>query len=399
VPADPVNGRPAILRLGRQSGLRARVLTRTGEPLAGRKLHVLDGEGYHVPTTDARGTFAVESCYEAQELTIEVLGPEGREHVFSGSLPANREVALRIHADDWPADTPTGNIAVRLANAADVPVIAFHEDGWADYSGLHRPFPAGKILLLVGGAFSGWEEQQLELYLEEDQDLVLDLEPRPEPELEILTKPGEVHRLVVQAGSRSIELDDGAVTHVPAGVEVVVLSEGKFDRRLVLGPLSADATADLRSRDSLLDSRRAQLIATAPREILEIEISHAGAGSLTVRGPGDPTVERTGPGEFEVEAPAGYPVLLRYTANGFAECWASTKTLEKRLTLRPTRLAALTIENETGQQLTVEGPAAGRLEALHPGPLSLILRLADGRRTLLSLELAPGERRTLRLQD
>ena len=101
----------------------------------------------------------------------------------------------------------------------------------------------------------------------------------------------------------------------------------------------------------------------------------------------------------EARSPAGYPFLLHYKAAGFADCWVSAHTLEKRLTLHPTRLAALAIENETGQELTVEGPAADRLDALHPGPLSLILRLADGRRTLVSLELAPGERRALSIRD
>lgn len=430
VPPDPVHGEPAPVRLARQPGFAARVLAHDGTPLADRRLHVVDGNGYHVPVTDARGAFAVEASYQGRDVVLRVLAAGQGPHVFAGTLPdagpdagpdtgpdtgsgagsGRREVALRVEAHAWPDDVPTGTLVVRAPCRT---VALFGVDGWAEEVSLARggaravEFPAGGVLVSAGGAFSGWERVEREVELAAGATVELALEPLPEPRLAVLV-PDEAYRVVVQAGTSSVELAprDGRVeTPVPAGERLVVLSDGERMRRRVRAALPAPTsdvrpvvTIDLRGEGFLLPATRAQLADGAPRERLVVEVPDVG-GTLTATGPGGPAVERTGPTAFTVDAPAGHAVALRFRAPGFAECWTACTTAARRVTLAPTPLASVELVDETSLGVTVEGPLGERLDALHPGPLSLTLVHDDGRRGILSLELEPGETRTLRVHD
>jgi hypothetical protein len=184
----------------------------------------------------------------------------------------------------------------------------------------------------------------------------------------------------------------------------VILAEGDRTRRLVLPPLASDATADLRSDASVLPASPAQLLLERPRTALEVFVKTAASapdGELTVRGPGEPTASALGSGLWRIEAPAGAPLLLHHRLAGHAEVWASASTplpntSAERIVLAPTPLASLRIEGlGVG---TIEGPLADTLDALHPGPLTLVLRFENGLRLALALHLEPGETRTLRLR-
>jgi hypothetical protein len=129
------------------------------------------------------------------------------------------------------------------------------------------------------------------------------------------------------------------------------------------------------------------------------------AGELSVRGPGRPEAKEVDAGLWEVAAAAGTPVLLRVDADGHARLdtvtFAPLPDQEApEVVLSPTPLAVLSIESEL--DFDVLGPLAEELDRtglVHPGPLTLTLRLVDGRRVALALELAPGERRTLTLRE
>lgn len=95
---------PAILRLARRRTLRARVLDAGGRPLVGEPLHVIDGQGYHVPFTGKDGGFEVSSCYDGREPTIRLLSEGPSPFVYAGPLPHDRAVTLRIGSDTIPSD-------------------------------------------------------------------------------------------------------------------------------------------------------------------------------------------------------------------------------------------------------------------------------------------------------
>ena len=344
VPADPVNGEAAVIRLARQRGLRARLLTRDGKPLANGVVHVLDGEGHHVVATDCEGAFSIDASYEARDVVIEVFQGEERKHVFAGSLPPDGEVPLRVGAADWPPGTPVGTL--RLSAAAGTPSVQlFHPGGWARSTelragdGRELEFPAGRISILVGGPFEGFTPAMLEVDLAAEETLALTLVPEPEAELTVLTHPGEARRIVVQAGERSISVESAErrVVSVPSGVEVTVLTEGDVSRRLALPPLVDKGTADLRGAELAPPRTRAQRVADAPRETIDVEIEGAEGGVLTAIGPGKPEVTRTGPNTFALDVPSGSPVAVRFAADGFATCWAATHSLQGRIVLRPSR--------------------------------------------------------------
>jgi len=142
----------------------------------------------------------------------------------------------------------------------------------------------------------------------------------------------------------------------------------------------------------------AQRVEDSPRERLEVRIDGPEGGALRALGPGDPEVTKVDARTYHVEGPAGYPLLLRFAAEGHADTWVSAHVLQASVTITPLRLARLRIENESGHELSLEGPRVDALEALHPGLYSLFLRLSDGRGGLVSLELAPGEERILRIR-
>ncbi len=396
------------VRLARQAPLRARLVPAATEPI-----HVVDGEGEHVLFPDAEGRFEILSRYGSADVVITRLA-DG-QLIYAGPLPLGSEPALRSSID---AEMPRSaslliELEPALADGEELPVALFHPEGWTlrthvSTSPARLEFAAGEgILLWVGAAFSGYEEELHELDLADGKTATVRIAVRREPEVTLLTSPGPNGRVVVEAGGSSIatKLEPSGTTRVrvPAGRPLVVLTEGDRTRRLVLPPLTNDATADLRSDACVLPASPAQLLLERPRTALEVFVKTAASapdGDLAVRGPGEPTASALGSGVWRVEGPAGAPLLLHYRLAGHADVWTQAfapipNTSAERIVLTPTPLASLRIEGLGAG--TVEGPLADTLDALHPGPLTLALRFDDGRRLALSLLLQPGEQRTLRI--
>lgn len=416
-------GEPAVVRLPRRAPVRARILDGDGRPVANEPLYVVDGDGYHVPFTDDAGRFQLDARYDGSELAIYLLGTQRNEFVYAGRLPSDREVSLRVDSRAAPEDQPMGAVQLELTGIVRegerLPLVLFHEGGWTAELGIEdgvasAEIPAGDVLLLVGGHFSGWREAAVELEVEPGGTNPASSIPAPlrEPVLTLRTPPGEARTLIVQAGADAVELevpDDGVVvTPVPPGVAVVASTRGERTRRLELGPLAEDATADLTLESSLLAP--AHLPEPSTTGVHMVSLAAAGDASraalegarVVAVGGGDAEVTEGDAGEFEVRVPAGTPVLLDASAPGFASR-AFTLTdpaagpSEFELELELTPLARLELDSEL--EFAVEGPLAERLGALHPGPLALVVRLADGRRIGVSLELEPGEVRRLSIVE
>jgi hypothetical protein len=422
---DLADGTVPVVRLGRRRPVRARALDREGSPLVATPLEVIDEECYHVVVTGEDGGFEVLTRFGNQEVLVNALRGGRREFVAAARLPASERVVLRLDSQSQPDDLPQVEVVLRAAEweseHRQMEPTLFHADGWIEGLRWHHErgfatgsLPPGGALLRSGGAFSGWAEQLVELELVEGAPVEVALEPVREPVLTVLTPPGRSWHLWVEAGedSEELESEEGGETSlsVPAGRPLTVVAEGARTRRLELPPLQADAAADLRPTSCLLPGpsrtpreerarTRLQVRALAPDGGAPL------AGELSVRGPGRPEAEEIEPGLWEVQASAGTPVLLQLGAEGHAELdtvtYAPLPAEEApEVRLCPTPLARLAIESELDFDLL--GPLAEELDRtglVNPGPLTLLLRLADGRRVALALELAPGEQRTLTLRD
>ncbi|MFT5155287.1 MAG: hypothetical protein ACI841_005298, partial [Planctomycetota bacterium] len=168
--AAAYDGQPMIVHLGRIPGASVRLLDEEGQPLALQPIHTMDGDGYHVDCTDEQGRLPIPTRYESGELTFKILGQRTQTHVGSLRLPGTGDWSLRQNPEGWPSDTPTTSIVLQwigvelLEREATQPFL-LHEDGWAyqvrrdELNGEPIEFPAGRISLLTGEAFSGFEEQ------------------------------------------------------------------------------------------------------------------------------------------------------------------------------------------------------------------------------------------------
>lgn len=396
-----------LVRLARQSGLRARLV-----PVSAAPLQVLDGEGEHAVVPAADGRFEIPWRYGAGEISVARLA-DG-QHLFSGRLPAAREVALR--SDGAEASLATGTLKLELEQALPegdaLQMAVFHPDGWSrslalTALGTQLEFPAGEgIVLCAGGAFTGFVEELLEVRIAAGEVVSVRIALRSEPQVTILAGFEPNARAVIQAGDDSLvtrlDASGAATVPVPGGKPALVLVEGERTRRLSLPPLATDATANLRPESCLLPRSAREALRDRPRTAFEVTAkTGAGApleGALTARGVGDPTVAALGPGLWRVEGPAGAPLLLHLSADGYADLWRSVAAPRAGapadgVEVAPTALATLQLDVDVAFE--VEGPLAERLDALHPGPLSLVLRFADRRRLALALHLKPGEARVV----
>ncbi len=375
--------------LTRSTPAAGRALDARGRPLGEQVLWVVDAEGHHVPRTDSRGVFRIESPYAPGELTVSLLETSAR-HLYSGRMPRERPVALRLDGDRWPDSVPLAEFRFEppLPEGAELQV--FHSEGW--FSREVGSFPAGSAMLLVGGAFSGWEEQLLEVELEPGRATVLEVELQAEPRLHVHL-PDEPHgRLRVQVGDRSSQFDGRgeASFFVPAGGEVGVLWEGSSLRRLQLPPLRGDTTADLRPEACVLQSSR---VSSQRYEVL-VEVPRLAEGSLNAVGPGDPLVERLGPETFRASSNRSYGMRLEYRA---PELCPSTRVVvpgEGRVKMAPVSQTRLEILFPDGTAFPVEGYSQTDLGSLDPGRRTFTL-LGPTRRARLTLNLSPGEERRI----
>ena len=417
-------GEPAVVRLARSRSLRARVLGPDGRPLAYRALRIIDGDAYHVPFTDGEGRFEVLSTYDGSEVTIFVLEDGNEPFVYSGRLPLEGEVTLRVESRDFPDDAPLGRLVIEVEGdhtaPSEIPLQLLHEEGWSivprvEEGELAAELPTGSARLLVGGAFSGVVEESHDLELEPGEERRLRIHPSREPLLTVLTPPNEKGELIVQAGSHSTRVDvkRGGETYVdvPSGEALTLYFTGWNRRLLRIDPLESEqegggeARVDLRTNECmLLPDRFEQVREMEPSLSTESSgLWRAVSGIAVTAGEGSSQSV-----EVEFSAPyggerrfVGEQVLLHARSRGFAELrehvWMRPRKEAYSSVLEMTQLAFLQIA--TDLEIASTSLVGETLDALHPGPLTLTLTMVDGRRVVLDLELEPGEARTLRLFD
>ncbi|MEW6071314.1 MAG: hypothetical protein AB1726_01795, partial [Planctomycetota bacterium] len=274
--------------------------------------------------------------------------------------------------------------------------------------------PRGLVLVQLGQAFHGWREELFDLeFTTETAELVL--RPIPEPRLRVFL-PAEWYRLHVQAGDDSITAEErmgeaGApfVCSIPAGEPVTVIAESATGglRRARLDPIEADTDLRLDGDDCVL--RAGFDVQAHPRVALAVELADENGEAVLEddldvwSAAGEGAAQRTGPGSWRMEVPAGLPLELDLRAEGFTTVhrrFAAPTVVEpapRRVTLE--RRAALVLRGNLaavevgGARPAVENDAVALDVA--PGPLLLSVHRWNAPPLALELLLVPGERRML----
>lgn len=395
---------PWVVRLARAPGASATVLDATGAPLCDTPVVVRDGEGEHMIRTDTEGRFVVPSLYLHDDLLVEHLKEPDQPAFLLGKAA---DATIRLGALEWPADQPVGTVKVVPRPAAGddelLPhVRALHDGGWTEGFELGKPFrfPAGRVRLALGGAFTGYGEAAATVEVVAGQQTEVELAITREPSVTVRLPEG-THEAWIEAGSDSVHgIETNTPISVPAGRPLVFFARTASAHHLVRRASADDKTiVDLSG-----DATRVHRIEHTERGQMTIVVAGEGAaaqGKLDVLSPhGDFRIEDLeSPGRYHIEGPTGVRFFVRWRGDGLATTGFGavlTAGDAPERTLTPVRLSSLAIESTL--PYTLIGMDDLDLEALHPGPLRVVLAFAGGKRLGLSLDLAPGEARRLRVR-
>jgi hypothetical protein len=425
-------------RLRRTPGFDGTLYDESGASLANSALMVNDGDGYHVVRTDDEGAFSIPSRYGDDELIVRRLTPDPGPGAYGYGAH------LRIDGSTVPDGVPTGRVRLVLEDAPEGVTARGLEvatlDGWsasADEEGwIELPVIAGE-----GGEGSGSVVAQIcqasgtVLGTDSDGTPVLFMNIGPEASSSLGTASSTTIRLplivAIEAGvEREVTIPwQRAVraTTIPAGVaSTVVVEQGDRSRELALDdendtpiwvapdepftlwfpevdlvashsyPLERSETAQLAKQ--LADARaraerpahRVEAELTVP-EGIEVSVRTLENGELIIEQVDDLT---------RIEGPRG-PVLLHFSREGCVDRWTRTflgVNLWSAAKSLPA-FASLRVEVPGPSEIVgIEGYDLEDLTTLHPGPFDCVVRLFDGRRVALQLQLEPGAERVLRLE-
>ena len=405
---------PMTITLLRQRPFAVRLLDRDGRQLAGAPVYAIDGEGYHVLRTDETGLVQVESRYDCGELSLYLLESPQNRYIAYFTPPRERVVTLRPHADEWPGEVPVGEVRIdwggRDPEAEDASIRLHHEGGWmldcgGMSSGEPAELPAGRGFLVLGGAFSGHEEEVHDFELEPGGEVVIRPAFEREPRVTVLLPQSfdEIWAWVEVGDETTVEIPLGSPFAVPGGQLLCVFAEGEAcDLRLQVEEARDGMVLDL-ARAEVLDAPDAPPAFEVTRELVFLGAEGAELpGELELCG-GHPGCSLE-PGEdslasrFALKGSLGAPWLARFQADGHQEVWLRGRLAEGVEPLRRAVPPTASLRIEAPFEFEVLGYDDEDLEDLPPGPTRLVLERPDGRRFGLDLLLEPGAERVISLR-
>ncbi len=426
--------------LARQRPFRIRMVKDDGGVLSDLPIYVVnDGEGYHVERTNRGGVLSIESRYGSGELGMRVLGGPMPVYIANFSPPGDRVPTLRIMAHEWPKNTKTGTLRVNLlpltgkqlpekeGEAAaeeeeeeelNLPQMQlFHEEGWWDYV-YHgedgddggTPFPAGKGFLVLGGAFSGYEEEIHDFELEPGKTVMLKPKLALEPSIQVQAPKQGDWTLTIQAGKDSkpeIWFNEDTNRTIPFPVpghrELILCLRGEGRRvRKTIKAARPGMKIDFEKELAAL-APEAPKAAITGREIrfVSAKTGNPLAGKFSIRFGRDcqqtPVVDKIHD-RFQLRGPIGNAWLARFQADGHNLIFLRGR-LEKDQPALIRKVEALaSLEIQAPFEFKILGDGAFDLDALPPGRLGLVLLLDNGRRYGLNLTLTPGAKRKIQIR-
>ncbi len=422
-------GRVHDIFLARQGPARFRVVDAGGDAISDLAIHINESEGYHVVRSNKLGLVSIASRYGSGKLGLQILGGPKPHYVASILPPVDRVPTLRRMAEEWPKETKTGTILVELpspthkqeeeAQENDTPPMhLFHEAGW--WSEIYEedeervftmPFPAGKGYLVVGGPFSGYEEEIHDFDLQRGKKLRIRPKLTLEPTIQVRAPVRGDWTLTIQAGEDSkprIVFDEE--THltltspisVPGHRELTLYlqGEGRHIRKtfpMAQSGMKIDFAKELASLAPVVMSPLAK------REIrfVSAKTGRPLAGKFSIyfgkdcqQSPAGDAVQD----HFELRGPIGDAWLARFEADGHSPIFLRGRVAKDQPALIRKVEALATLQIKAPFEFKIEGDDALDLDALPPGPLGLVLLLENGRRYDLNLTLAPGAKRKIQIR-
>ncbi|MCC7014475.1 MAG: hypothetical protein IT454_18080 [Planctomycetes bacterium] len=370
---------------------------------------------WHARIADAAGQVEFESLFDSS-LYLTFRDRDRDRVLYSGPAPLELVPTVRVDADDPPAFESSSFLKLEHAGDERPDVVALHELGWNASSFGEHEFPPGKVRVIAGGAFSGFERFERQVELAADVDVVLRIECRREPLLRFGASAAQVQQIVVEAGGESTRVWGESDTEiaVPAGrpFSLVVLS-ARGVQALQQPGITRDTELDLATLPWI--ERRVDLRAEENATATLAFVLDPNVGSATrivLRGPwgrwdGDDARFANGvarvPPKVPFEAWIAAEGHARRCVIGVTPAAGEKAEIDARLEpLAQLALAGPIAWVRDGQEWLDHDAATAGARSLHwearAGPHTLEVALSDGRRVEIELALRPGERRELELR-
>ncbi|MAW62228.1 MAG: hypothetical protein CMJ94_15535 [Planctomycetes bacterium] len=416
---------PATMVLPRRPGAAVRVLERDGSPLAFEPFYIVDGECYHVLTSDEQGRLRVPCRFGPDDVAMRKLEPQSRFYAdVEAELAAQYgfERTVRAEAEDWPESLPHGKVEVvdpKLDEDEHGPgYILIHEEGWQARSAepdenaasqtMRFIVPAGRVRFLAGGTFSAYAAEMIEIEVEEGSSHTLRPQFEKQPVLQVQWPEGSWNRWI-EAADSSIAGEDMARDGQPVPRNTPLILHYRFEDQPVLvrhPGIDADTVLVLEP------PARQEPLPMATREIIVRHADGSIATKASIRAEG---------WRYEIEVDGeddtGSALLLGPAgAEVIGSIWEQRSVLQYFRTRMPQpgeSDAPLEVTLERSPRITLEGPEGWRLMnwthevvdtevgqkvlEICPGRADLVIGLADGRQLAVRLDIQPGDERRIRI--
>jgi len=421
---------PHDIHLARQRPFGFRIINSERGAIPDLPIQVQEGEGYHVGRTGKHGLLTIESRYGSGECDLRILGGLEPRYIANYLPPVGRVPTLRRASDEWPKQVKTGTIQVvrpalghkqaRDDQSQDLPPMQlFHEKGWSvsvyeneDGEGLEQEFPAGKGFLVVGGPFTGHEQEILDFDLEPGKTLALTPRLTPEPAIQIRSPAEGDWTLTIQAGedskpeiafAKGTDLTLPSPIPVPGNRELVLYLQGEGRRIRKTLPMARTgmkidfdkelAALNTKKTAAPIAKREIRFVAAATGKPLKGKFSIS-FGQDCQQTPSVDTLQD----HFELRGPVGNAWLARFDAEGYNTIYLRGRLQKNQTPLLRKIEATASLKIQAPFAFKILGDDALDLDALPPGPLGLVLLLDNGRRYGLELRLAPGAHRKIQIR-
>lgn len=405
----PASEGPLDIILAPAAHPRVRLIDALQRPIGDRALYVLDSGDHQVLRTDNLGHVNMLGRYACSSVSYAFLGEQNRQFARAPAWMSafDHEFVLMHDDGDWREDHDLGTVQAELPS--DLP-----EDAWVDFDLIHRhgwrgelsdrsepewqsEFPAGVVSIGWGGPF----EQLLpgHLTVELEAGTITKLQPRLEFAVEVsLDRPEGVSRVwcEVDGLSKALDYNDDDVWIPRARPWRIGFTYEGRDWTHALDPVHGPTELDLAKLLPRVEQAPMSAVELVFPSDCDLDTADCWPSVVADWDEEIPDPERTERG-WILRGPAGHALLFRADAEACLDRWGRIQLPNNPAERKEVEVAfvkAATLNLQLPEDwLILRGPDPN--EALPPAPTEFVLEDEDGQRWGLTLQLQPGEARTI----